>query len=101
MLGDYLSELANKHRWVLVAVDTMGLSRHDLLLLLRLAVNQPWLTYEMTDMVMQSHVNRLIAEKVSNMHTIKVYKCTYTMPHSCTITRIFFLTLFLRSSWTI
>jgi len=61
--GDYLAEMANNNRWVLISFDTMGLTRHDLIMILRLCVNQAHLAEELTDMILQSHLNRLIGEK--------------------------------------
>jgi len=64
VLGHYLGELSNLHRWILVAVDTQGLTRHDLLFLLQLCLNQASLAAPLTEMVWESHINRMLSEMI-------------------------------------
>ena len=64
ILGDYLGELSNRGRWVLVATDTYGLTRHDLPYLLQLCVSHASLTYPLADLILQSQVNRVLLEEI-------------------------------------
>ena len=60
ILGDYLGEMANKHNWILASVDSVGLTRHELIMLFQLCINQAHLAEKLTRSLLQSHINRSI-----------------------------------------
>lgn len=74
VMGNYLGELANKHRWILISLDTLGLTRHDLILILQLCVNQASLAEKIPNMILQSHINRILAEQVLQRELLRALK---------------------------